>query len=171
MIQIYYGDGKGKTSAAIGVAVRAAGRNMRVLFVQFLKSNDSGERKVLEQINGITMTPCPVELEFTYNMTDTQKAQASKIFREIFDHSVRAALTSNYSVLIMDEIFSAIDTGMISENEVYNFLTNAPAKLEIVLTGRNPSKKFIDLSDYVSNIVKKKHPFDKGISARAGIEY
>ncbi|MCH5300969.1 MAG: cob(I)yrinic acid a,c-diamide adenosyltransferase [Ruminococcus sp.] len=171
MIQIYHGDGKGKTSAAIGVAIRAAGRNMQVLFVQFLKSDDSGERKVLEQIGGITMMPCPVELDFTYNMTDVQKAQASKIFREMFDHSVRTALTSNYSVLIMDEIFSAIDTGMISENEVYNFLTNAPTKLEIVLTGRNPSKKFIDLADYVSNIVKEKHPFDKGIRARVGIEY
>ncbi len=171
MIQIYYGDGRGKTSAAIGAAVRAAGRNMRILFVQFLKSENSGERRVLEQIQGITMTPCPVDLDFTYNMTDTQKAQASKIFRELFDRSVRIALTSNYNLLILDEIFSAINTGMISENDVYNFLTDAPLKLEIILTGSKPSKKFIDLADYVSNIVKEKHPFDKGITARLGIEY
>lgn len=171
MIQIYYGNGKGKTSAAIGTAVRAAGRNMKVLFVQFLKSENSGERNVLGQINGITLSPCPVELDFTYNMTDAQKAQASKIFREMFDRSVRIALTSNYNIIILDEIFAAISTGMISENEVYSFLTDAPSRLEIILTGNTPSKKFIDLADYVSNIVKEKHPYDSGIRARAGIEY
>ncbi|MGN1468237.1 MAG: cob(I)yrinic acid a,c-diamide adenosyltransferase [Ruminococcus sp.] len=171
MIQIYYGDGKGKTSAAVGVAVRAAGRGMKILFVQFLKSEDSGERKILSEIEGISLSPCPVELDFTYNMTNTQKAQASKIFREMFERAVKTALVLNYNVLILDEVFSAIETGMLSENEVYNFLTDAPSKLEIVLTGRNPSKKFIDIADYVSKIVKEKHPFDSGVKARPGIEY
>ncbi len=171
MIQIYYGDGKGKTSAAVGVAVRAAGRGMKILFVQFLKSEDSGERKILSKIEGISLSPCPVELDFTYNMTNTQKAQASKIFREMFERAVKTALVFNYNVLILDEVFSAIETGMLSESEVYNFLTDAPSKLEIVLTGRNPSKKFIDIADYVSKIVKEKHPFDSGVKARPGIEY
>lgn len=171
MIQIYYGDGKGKTSAAVGVAVRAAGRGMKILFVQFLKSEDSGERKILSEIEGISLSPCPVELDFTYNMTNTQKAQASKIFREMFERAVKTALVFNYNVLILDEVFSAIETGMLSESEVYNFLTDAPSKLEIVLTGRNPSKKFIDIADYVSKIVKEKHPFDSGVKARPGIEY
>lgn len=171
MIQIYYGDGKGKTSAAVGVAVRAAGRGMKILFVQFLKSEDSGERKILSEIEGISLSPCPVELDFTYNMTNTQKAQASKIFREMFESAVKTALVLNYNVLILDEVFSAIETGMLSESEVYNFLTDAPSKLEIVLTGRNPSKKFIDVADYVSKIVKEKHPFDSGVKARPGIEY
>ena len=171
MIQIYYGDGKGKTSAAVGVAVRAAGRGMKILFVQFLKSEDSGERKILSEIEGISLSPCPVELDFTYNMTNTQKSQASKIFREMFESAVKTALVLNYNVLILDEVFSAIETGMLSESEVYNFLTDAPSKLEIVLTGRNPSKKFIDVADYVSKIVKVKHPFDSGVKARPGIEY
>lgn len=171
MIQIFYGNGKGKTSAAIGSAIRAAGRGMKILFVQFLKKDDSGERKVLSTINGVTMPPCPVELDFTFNMNSAQKAQVSKIFRETFERSVRTALTSNYSILILDEVFTAIEVGILSEGEVYNFLTDAPPHLEIILTGQNVSEKFIKIADYVSNIVKVKHPYDKGVSARMGIEF
>lgn len=171
MLHIYYGDGKGKTTAAVGLTVRAAGRGMKVLFVQFLKSEDSGERKVLEQIDSVTLTPCPLELDFTFNMSDSQKIHASKIFRDMFDHSVRMALLGKYNMIVMDEIFSAIESKMISESEVYEFLTNAPAKLEIVLTGHHPPEKFIQTADYVSRIVKEKHPFDKGVFARSGIEY
>lgn len=171
MIQIYCGDGKGKTSASIGTAIRAAGRNMKVLFVQFLKCEDSGERNILKDINNIDMTPCPVELQFTINMTESQKAQASKIFRDMFDHAVRTALLSNYNVLILDEIFSAIETGMLNEHDVYTFLADAPSRMEIVLTGRNPSDNFIALADYVSEIKKVKHPYDNDTRARIGIEF
>ncbi len=171
VIQIYCGDGKGKTSASVGAAVRAAGRNMRVLFVQFLKCEDSGERKILSTIDNIDLTPCPMKLQFTINMTEAQKAQASKIFRNMFDHAVKTALVSNYNVLILDEIFSAMETGMLSENDVYSFLADAPAKLEIILTGRNPAEKFVKLADYVSEIIKVKHPYDNGTRARIGIEY
>lgn len=171
MIQIYYGDGKGKTSAAVGAAVRAAGRGMKVLFVQFLKSEDSGERKILSEIQGITLPPCPLELDFTYNMTASQKIQASKIFREMFERAVRTALVSNYNILILDEVLTAIQTGMLSESEVYNFLTDAPARLEIILTGHILPKKIANIADYISKVVKEKHPFDNGTRARKGIEY
>lgn len=171
MIHIYYGDGKGKTSASVGAAVRAAGRKMKVLFVQFLKCDDSGERLILSEIENVNITPCPIELQFTHQMNEVQKAQASKIFRQLFEHAVRTALVSNYSVLILDEIFAAIETGMLSEILVYNFLAEAPAKLEIILTGRNPSEKFINIADYVSEIKKIKHPYDNGARARIGIEY
>lgn len=171
VIQIYCGDGKGKTSAAIGAAIRAAGRNMKVLFVQFLKCEDSGERSILKSIDNIDMTPCPVELQFTINMTESQKSQTAKIFKEIFDHAVRTALLSNYNVLILDEIFSAMETGMLNEHDVYTFLADAPSRMEIILTGRNPSDRFITLADYVSEIKKVKHPYDSGTRARIGIEY
>lgn len=170
MIQIYYGDGKGKTSAAVGAAVRAAGRGMSVLFVQFLKGEDSGERKILSKIEEITLTPCPLEFDFTFNMSDSQKAQASKIFRDMFERAVRTALVSNYNILILDEVLTAVQTGMLSESEVYDFLTNAPPRLEIILTGHALPKKFADIADYVSKITKEKHPYDKGKRARIGIE-
>ena len=171
MMHIYYGDGKGKTTAAVGLAVRAVGRGFRVLFVQFLKSEDSGERIALSQLDNITLTPCPLELDFTFNMNDNQKLQASKIFRSIFDSAVKTALTEKYDMLILDEVFSAIETEMLKESEVYSFLANAPNNMEIVLTGHNPPESILSLADYVSHIVKEKHPYDKGISARKGIEY
>ena len=171
MIQIYYGDGKGKTTAAVGAAVRACGRGMNVLFVQFLKKDDTGERRALETLDGISLTPCPVELAFTYNMTEGQRAQTGKIFREMFDNAVKTALTSPYSVVILDEVLDAIEAGMLSEAQVYNFLTDAPSRLEIILTGRNPGEKFLKIADYVTHMEKKKHPFDIGVRARRGIEY
>ena len=171
MIQIYYGDGKGKTTAAIGAAVRACGRGMKVLFVQFLKKNDTGEREALSDLDGIDLTPCPLELDFTFNMTETQKAQASKIYRDMFESSVRTALMSNYNILIFDEIFDAINAGMLSENQVYNFLTDAPSRLEIIMTGHNPGEKFLDIADYITRMKKVKHPYDNGFRVRKGIEF
>lgn len=170
MIQVYYGDGKGKTSAAVGAAVRAAGRGMTVLFVQFLKNGDSGERKILEQIGEITLTPCPLNLEFTFNMTQSEKVQASKIFREMFERSVKTALVSNYNMLILDEALTAVQTGMLVESEVCDFLTDAPPRLEIILTGRSLPPKIAGIADYVSRIIKEKHPYDKGARARIGVE-
>lgn len=171
MLHIYYGNGKGKTSAAIGLAIRAAGQGLKVLFVQFLKSEDTGERYLLSEISNIDLTPCPLDISFTYNMTDSEKVQTAKIFRSIFDNAVKSALTENYDVLIFDEIFSAIEANMIKESDLTAFLANAPKRLEIILTGHNPSEHVLSLGDYVSEIKKIKHPYDKGLSARKGIEF
>lgn len=93
MVHIYYGDGKGKTTAAIGLAARAAGSRMKVLFVQFLKTEFSGERHTLSHTENITLSFAPVELKFTFNMNEDEKAKASKLFRKIFDDSVTKVFT------------------------------------------------------------------------------
>lgn len=171
MVHIYYGDGKGKTTAAVGLAARAAGSKMKVLFVQFLKTEFSGERHTLSHTENVTLTLCPLELKFTFDMDEKEKAQASKIFKGIFDSSVTTALTERYDVVVLDEIFDAINYGMLSEAEVYEFVTNAPVSMEIVMTGHNPPEKFFEIADYVTEMKKIKHPYDRGITGRIGVEF
>lgn len=171
MVHIYYGDGKGKTTASIGLAVRAAGSRMKVLFVQFLKTEFSGERHTLSHTENISLTFCPLELNFTYNMDEVEKAKASVTFRNIFDNSVKTVLTQKFDMIVLDEIFSAIEADMISESDVYEFVSNAPKNLEIVLTGHNPSERLLNLADYITEMKKVKHPYDKGVQARFGIEF
>lgn len=171
MKHIYYGDGKGKTTATIGLAVRAAGSKMKVLFVQFLKTEFSGERHILSHTENVTLTFCPLELKFTFEMDDKEKAQAAKIFKGIFDNAVTTALTEKYDMVVLDEVFEAINAHMLSESEVYEFITNAPSSMEIVMTGHNPPQKFMDCADYITEFKKIKHPYDRGITGRIGIEF
>ena len=171
MVHIYYGDGKGKTTAAIGLAVRAAGSRMKVLFVQFLKTEFSGERHTLSHTENISLTFCPLELNFTYNMDAAEKAKASVTFRKIFDDAVTTVLTEKYDMIVLDEIFSAISADMISEGAVYEFVANAPKNIEVVMTAHNPPQKIMELADYITEMKKVKHPYDKGVQARFGIEF
>ncbi len=171
MIHVYFGDGKGKTTAAVGLAARAAGSNMKVLFVQFLKTEFSGERHTLSHTENITLTFCPLELKFTFEMDEKEKLQAAKVFKGIFDSSVTTALTERYDMVILDEIFDVINNEMISEAEVFEFVANAPVSMEIIMTGHNPPERFIEAADYVTEFKKIKHPYDKGITGRIGIEF
>lgn len=171
MIHVYYGDGKGKTTAAVGLAARAAGSNMKVLFVQFLKTEFSGERHTLSHTENITLTFCPLELKFTFEMDEKEKLQAAKVFKGIFDSSVTTALTERYDMVILDEIFDVINNEMISEAEVFEFVANAPVSMEIIMTGHNPPERFIEVADYVTEFKKIKHPYDRGITGRIGIEF
>lgn len=144
---------------------------MKVLFVQFLKTEFSGERHTLSHTENVTLTFCPIELKFTFEMDEKEKQQASKVFRGIFDNSVTTALTERYDMVVMDEIFDVINYDMVSEADVYEFITNAPKSMEIVMTGHNPPERFIEVADYVTEFKKIKHPYDKGVIGRKGIEF
>ncbi len=171
MIHVYYGDGKGKTTAAVGIAARAAGSKMKVLFVQFLKTEFSGERHTLSHTENVSLTFCPLELKFTFDMDEKEKQHAAKVFKGVFDRSVTTALTERYDMVVLDEIFDVINCEMVSEGEVFEFITNAPKSMEIVMTGHNPPERFIEVADYVTEFRKIKHPYDKGITGRIGIEF
>ena len=171
MIHIYYGDGKGKTTAAVGLTARAAGSNMKVLFVQFLKTEFSGERHTLYHTENVTITSCPIELKFTYEMDEKERVQSAKIFKDMFDNAVTTALMERYDVVVLDEVFDVINHDMISEAEVYEFITNAPKSMEIIMTGHNPSERFLDIADYITEFKKIRHPYDRGITGRKGIEF
>ncbi len=171
MKHIYFGDGKGKTTAAVGIAVRAAGSNLKVLFVQFLKTEFSGERRVLSNLPNVTLTCCPLELKFTFEMNESEKQQASKIFKEIFERSAETVLTEKYDMIVLDEVFEAISAGMLNESDVFEFIANAPVSVEIIMTGHNPPKRFMESADYITEFKKIKHPYDRGVTGRIGIEF
>ena len=171
LVHIYCGDGKGKTSAAVGLAVRAAGRGMKVLMVRFLKTEDSGEVEVLRSIPCITVTPCDCTFGFVFRMTEEQKREAALYYQSRFETAVQESVKGQYDLLILDEILASCNYGMVQEQSVVEFLKNRPSGLEVVLTGREPSENLVELANYVSEIRMRKHPYQKGIPARKGIEF
>lgn len=170
-IHIYCGDGKGKTTAALGLALRAAGRKKRVLAARFLKTDDSGEVTALSQVTEVDVIPCIKTFGFYFRMTEEQKKEAEEYYGKLFEKAWLQAAEDGYDMLILDEIMAACNYGLVSEERLLRCLQEKPVKLEVVMTGRDPSQKLLDMADYVSEIHKRKHPFDSGVSAREGIEY
>lgn len=169
LIHIYCGDGKGKTSAATGLAVRAAGAGKKVVFTQFFKDGSSSEVKVLQSIGNVHVMHCKTVRGFWRRMDDIQKARASEDYTRLLTDVITAA--SDADMLILDEIVSACNHGTVAEAAVTDFLRSKPENLEVVLTGRNPSESLLGLADYVTEMQKIKHPYDRGIVARKGIEF
>lgn len=169
LIHIYCGDGKGKTTAAVGLAVRAAGAGKKVIFTQFFKDGSSSEIKVLQGVENIQILHCNTVRVFWKRMTDEQKAKVSADHTGFFAEIIQ--LTRNADLLILDEIISACNHGTVAEAAVTDFLRSKPERLEVVLTGRNPSERILRLADYVTQMQKIKHPYDRGIAAREGIEF
>lgn len=169
-IHIYCGDGKGKSTAAMGLALRAAGSGEKVLVTQFLKDGTSSELKILRELSGVQVLTCEKKFGFFWNMTEEQKAEAKDAYEELFEKAVKMAAEKNVFLLVMDEFIAAYNHGMIDQKKALAFLKERPEGLEVVLTGREPSPELVELADYVSEIQKKKHPFDQGVPARKGIE-
>lgn len=171
-IHIYAGDGKGKTTAAVGLAVRAAGWGERVLFVQFLKSGDSSEIKSLRRLSEITVLTGQKVNKFTFAMNEEEKAVAREECGQRLAQAVHAAERGEVDVLIMDETLGAIASGMLDEAAVLRFMETKPQALELVLTGRDPSEALIALADYYTEMRLHKHPYvSEGLGSRPGIEY
>lgn len=169
LIHIYCGDGKGKTTAAIGLAIRAAGAGRKVVFAQFFKDGSSSEIGILKTVENIRTVHCNTVRGFWRRMDDSQKAQAGKDYTAFLAEVI--LLAKDADLLVMDEIISACNHATVAESVVSDFLRNKPKGLEVVLTGRNPSKSLLELADYVSEIRKIKHPYDCGVAAREGIEF
>lgn len=174
LIQIYCGDGKGKTTAAIGQAVRSAGAGLSVIFSRFLKTEDSGELAILREVPGITMVPCRKSFGFFFQMTEAEKQEAAQVYQEVLDRAVSLASEAageGDTLLVMDEIIATYRYGLVDRENLTAFLRDKPENLEVVMTGRDPAQELVSLADYVSEIKKIKHPFDRGICARRGIEF
>lgn len=168
-IHIYCGDGKGKTTAATGLAVRAAGAGKKVVFTQFFKDGRSSEMNVLRGVQNIHLIHCKTVRGFWSRMDQRQRKQASEDYTKLFADVIEAAKDSD--LLVLDEILSACNHGAVEETTVTAFLSGKPENLEVVLTGRNPSEALLAFADYVTEMRKIKHPYDRGVAARKGIEF
>ena len=169
LIHLYCGDGKGKTTAALGLALRAAGAGKQVVFTQFFKDGSSSEIEPLAALPGVRVFHADTVRGFYRNMTPTQREQAGKDYTALFQQVTQAAQEAD--LLILDEIVTACNRGVVPEKLVTDFLREKPARLEVVLTGRNPSAALLELADYITEMRKLRHPFDRGIGARKGIEF
>ena len=167
MIQIYCGDGKGKTTAAIGLAVRGN----PVVIAQFLKSADSGERLILGKLSGVTLLEIPDEMKFVFAMNEEEKRAERERQTALFEKAAALSELNGAGVLVLDELCSAVSTGMVPLELVTAFLDRRPAELEVVITGRDPAAELERRADYITEMKKRRHPFDQGQAARKGIEW
>lgn len=169
MIQLYYGEGKGKTTAAFGQALRAAGRGRRVIIAQFLKSEDSGERRSMELVPHVLMLPLPEQLPFVFQMDVIQRAEYEEFAARLLRDAV--LLAEQDSVVVLDEVLGAIETDILPLEAVLDCLGELPEGCEVVITGRKAPAELLERADYITRFQAERHPYDKGIQAREGIEY
>lgn len=170
LVHLYFGDGKGKTTSAVGLGVRACGRDKRILLVQFLKGNDSGEILVLERIAGFKILKGEPVKKFIPFMNEEEKAETFQNQKCLFRSAAEEAGSGHYDLVVLDEIVDIVNLGIITLSDLKDFLDNKPLHSEVVMTGHNPREEIFEFCDYITEMKKIKHPYDKGIRGRIGIE-
>jgi len=176
MIHVYYGDGKGKTTAALGLTLRAAGCGNRCVVVQFLKDWNCGEITALCEMETVTvLRGKSAGASFSNKMTPEQLAATREIHNANFAEAVAlasdAASAETCALLVLDELLDAVQLELIDNDAIRALLDAPPTGLEIAITGHGAVDWIIDRADYVTEMVKRRHPFDKGITARRGVEF
>jgi cob(I)alamin adenosyltransferase len=164
--------GKGKTSAALGLALRASGSGMKVAVVQFLKDTASGELAQLRLLPNVTVLrgKDPSKM-FSFEMDDSERAATKRIHDENLASALSLVREGNCDVLILDEALDALELGLLDAAAVSELLRNKPPALELVITGHSPIDWVTQSADYVTQMTKIKHPYDNGITGRRGIEF
>ncbi len=173
-IQVYTGNGKGKTTASLGLAMRALGRCWKVLIVMFTKGgNDYGELNSFMNLSPTIQSNLKIIQAGLDRVIykDNQNELDEKAIKEGWEFAKKAIQNDEYQLIILDEANIAIDLGILDVNDVVNTLKNKPEEMEIVLTGRNAHEKVVEIAHLVSKIEPIKHYWDTGIVARKGIEY
>lgn len=172
MIHVYKGDGKGKTSAALGLALRAAGRNKRVLFVSFLKDGNSGEVLMEDSLKNISFCCCQKTVcGFFWELSEGERLKLKTETQKGLFYAQTLAAKKACDVIVLDELSGCITNGLLREEDVLFFLNTYKDTIELVLTGRTFPESVLGIADYISDIRAEKHPYDKGILPREGIEY
>ena len=166
LVHIYTGNGKGKTTAAIGLAVRASGRDLKVAFIQFIKGVQSGERIFMDKYKAFDIVQTG-----TGNYWSKSKDQLRNEAQETLAHAEKIITGDEYDLVVLDEVCVALHENMISLQQVLDLLDKKPQRLELVLTGRNAPQELIERADLVTEMHMIKHPYNEGIAARPGIEF
>ena len=166
LVHLYWGEGKGKTTAAMGLALRALGQGARVVIVQFLKGADTGEVPLLRQL-GAEIYRGKAGQKFVFQMDEAEKAAT----RRLQDQNLTAALARPADLLVLDEACAAWQLDMVDRALLERAVRERPAGQEVVLTGRAPAPWMEELADYSTEMRCCRHPYEKGIAARKGVEF
>ncbi len=169
LVMVITGNGKGKTTAAFGQALRAVGQGYKVCVIQFMKGRKYGEVLAAEQyLADLTIIQAGQD---SFVMRDQPSAVDVELARQGFEQAREAVHCQKYDMVILDEINVAVDFQLIAEDDVLDLVKNKPAGVDLILTGRYASKRMMDQADLVSEVLEIKHPYHTGVEGRAGIEY
>lgn len=172
LIHIYCGDGKGKTTAALGLALRWGGYDLPVTIAQFNKNTYSGETETLKNMPCVTLLRLEDKTDkFVWDMSDEEKSERRAANSRLLEAAVKCCESGGRRLVILDELCSAMECGLINAEAVMDFVMGRPDDVELVITGRNPSDELCAAADYITEMRSVKHPMDSGISAREGVEF
>lgn len=171
LIHVYYGYGKGKTTAALGLALRASGQGLKVVVLQFLKDTPSGEIGQLALLPNITVLRGKACKMFVRDMNDADKAATKEKHDDNLRQAARLVNNGQCDLLVLDEALDAYQIGLLDETTFSDMIIHKPSTLELVITGHKPTNWVLDKADYITEMVKHKHPYNIGIKARKGIEF
>lgn len=172
LIQIYCGNGKGKTTAAIGQGIRALGHELKVIMIQFLKATPTGEVAILKKLEpDFKVFRFEKPRDFFWNLNEEQKKELKYEILNGINFAKKVLDTRECDMLILDEILGVVENHLLTEEEILALLEHKPDEMELILTGRIVPPNIAKKAHYISTINATKHPFEQGISARQGIEY
>ena len=170
LTHVYYGYGKGKTTAALGLSLRASGRGLKVVIVQFLKDMLSGELKQFSCLEGVKVIRGKAAPAFVKDMTPEQLEETRAIHNGNLREAWDLVQAGECDLLVLDEALDAYQLGVLDHDLLHEVVCNKPETLELVITGHQPTDWIFDEADYITEMVKHRHPYDRGIKARKGIE-
>lgn len=170
MIHLYTGDGKGKTSAAVGMCVRAAGHGRQICFAQFMKGNDTGEISVLKRLPEVTVLRSPVSFGFFNSLTAKEKEELTRIHNRILETLLELLKDGTDRLIVLDEVTYPVKFGLL-DPALLSRLLSYGQRTELVLTGRDPADFLVSCADYLTEMKCLRHPCQKGVPAREGVEY
>ena len=167
LVHLYTGDGKGKSTAAVGLCLRALGHGWKVLYCRFLKARPSRELALLERV-GAEIVSAPASVKFTWDLTEDEKEALAHA--HLFFLTELKDKMSGFDLMVMDEVVDAVNLGFVPIGILEKLVKSRPEMLELVLTGHNPSKEICCLAHYHTDFRCVRHPYQQGVAARNGIE-